>query len=261
VIALIGTEARRDLSRWAIRILVALGVLAIVVLAVALYLATGPEDGVRLVDIWPKDGQDGILLVTGFFLFLGGFFGGATVLGAEWKANTMATLLTWEPRRVRVGAVKIVVAAVLAFAIAVLLQILLVVLLMPTIWHVGTTTGGDAEFWWGVLGAMTRIGAVTGLCAAFGAALTLLGRNTALTLGALFGYIAVAEPILRGLKPQWSQWYVAENISRFVTAAPLIGSEFQKSTVGAALTLVVYALLVAALAVFVFRQRDLTGAT
>ena len=262
MIALIVTEARRDLSRWAIRFLICLALLATAVLGIGLYLASGPDEPVDLVDLWPKDGQDGFLLVAAFFLLLGGFFGGATVMGAEWRANTMATLLTWEPRRTRVAVVKIAVAAGLAFVIAVLLQIVFSLALLPTILHVGSTAGTDATFWWGVAGGMARIGTVTALAAALGAALTLLGRNTALTLGLLFGYIAVAEPILRGVKPRWSNWFLGENISRFMTAHPLQTTEFYtRSTVGSALTLVAYAVVLTAIAVWTFRRRDLTGAS
>ena len=45
----------------------------------------------------------------------------------------MATLLTWEPRRVRVLAAKLVAAGALAFTLAVGLQLLLGVALLPAL--------------------------------------------------------------------------------------------------------------------------------
>ena len=40
--------------------------------------------------------------MTAIFLVVGALFAGASVAGAEWRAGSMTTLLTWEPRRVRV---------------------------------------------------------------------------------------------------------------------------------------------------------------
>ena len=45
---------------------------------------------------------------------------GATLAGADWTAGTMGTLLTWEPRRVRVHLVRVLVTVVvvLVFTLA-----------------------------------------------------------------------------------------------------------------------------------------------
>ena len=66
-----------------------------------------------------------ILVGTSGFAIILGWLLGASLAGAEWHAGTMATLLTWEPRRVRVLVAKLVAAGTLVFALTVVLQLLL----------------------------------------------------------------------------------------------------------------------------------------
>ena len=62
-----------------------------------------------------------ILQGAGILVVIGGLLLGASFAGAEWHAGTMTTLLTWEPRRVRVLAAKAIVTAAAVFVLMVLL--------------------------------------------------------------------------------------------------------------------------------------------
>ena len=55
-----------------------------------------PETGLKL-----GDAAD-VIQHTGTFTVLLGVVLGASLMGADWGAGTMTTLLTWEPRRIRV---------------------------------------------------------------------------------------------------------------------------------------------------------------
>lgn len=66
-----------------------------------------------------------------FFLFLGGFFAGATVAGGEWRAGTITMVPMWEPRRPRLHSARLGSGALLAFTISVGLQIAFLASLSP----------------------------------------------------------------------------------------------------------------------------------
>ena len=105
MITLIAIELRRALSRRLVLVLVGLALAVTAIAGVVAFIQTGkptPDAPVALVELWPTSGQDPILTVTAFFLVVGALFAGASVAGAEWRAGSMTTLLTWEPRRVRV---------------------------------------------------------------------------------------------------------------------------------------------------------------
>ena len=63
------------------------------------------------------------MLTAALFLVVGAAICGASVAGAEWKAGTITTVLTWEPSRRRFHAARTASAAILAFAIGFALQI------------------------------------------------------------------------------------------------------------------------------------------
>jgi hypothetical protein len=44
-----------------------------------------------------------------------------------------------------------------------------------------------------------------------GASIATIGRNTAAALGIAFGYLAIVEPAIRGLRPSWSPWLLGDN--------------------------------------------------
>lgn len=116
---------------------------------------------------------------------------GASLIGAEWPSRSIATLLTWEPRRVRVAVAKILATVVVVFVGSVLLQAIFALALLPAAVFRGTTAGADATWLQGVVGIGSRVAAAASLAPVMGASIALLGRSTAAALGAGFVYALI----------------------------------------------------------------------
>jgi ABC-2 type transport system permease protein len=182
----------------------------------------------------------------------------ASYIGAEWHAGTMTTLLTWEPRRVRVFLAKALVAAAMAFLGLLVLQGVLALVLLPAAVFRGTTHGIDATWIRSVAGLLARGGAAAALAAMMTCSLAFLGRNTAAALGIAFGYIAVVEPILRAVRPKWAPWFVFDNAAALVLGNRVDAALFVRSPLGAGLVLGAYAATGLLVAGAVFVRRDVT---
>jgi hypothetical protein len=184
------------------------------------------------------------------------FVVGASFVGADWRAGTIAAQLTWEPRRVRMFVGK-GVAVILATGLAgVVLQTLLAGVLWPGALRGGGSAGADAAWLRSMVGEVLRGGALSAIGAAIGLALGSIGRNTALALGAGFIYLAVLEGgLLSSLFPGSNRWLVVPNAIQFVVGGDyLVG----RSVTAAGLLLAGYAVGALAIAVAVFRSRDVT---
>jgi hypothetical protein len=187
-----------------------------------------------------------------------GWLLGASLAGAEWHAGTMATLLTWEPRRARILGAKLVAGAALVFALAVALQALLGAALLPAgLWR-GTTQGIDWGWIRSLSGIGLRVAAVSAATATLGFSIATIGRNTAAALGIAFGYFAIVENAIRGLRPNWTPWLLGDNIIVVITAQQQNGPLPGRSPELAANMVAWYTLAMVALAVATFRRRDLT---
>jgi ABC-2 type transport system permease protein len=147
------------------------------------------------------------LLTTGCVIgSLVGLILAASLIGAEWQAGTFASLLTWEPRRLRVATTK--VAAVIVGSLAVMT--IATALLLGVESLVAATHGTFAsvlqdripqprfaEQTWAMAG---RGALVVMLVTAMGAALALLLRHTVAALGVAIGYFIVGEGIIGSLR-------------------------------------------------------------
>jgi hypothetical protein len=182
---------------------------------------------------------------------------GASFAGAEWHSGSMATLLTWEPRRVRVFLSKLVACLVLVYLGAVLAEVLLGGALLPAALFRGTTEGVDARWLADAAGVVGRVGIACASGAALGYGLAMVGRNTAASLGAGFGYLLIVENLVRGFRPQWSPWLLGDN-----TAAFLGGAQEQviagRSVIEAGLVMGLYAGVVLLAGWITFSGRDVT---
>ena len=69
------------------------------------------------------------------------------MIGAEWRAGTFVTLLTWEPNRRRVAVAKLLACGLVAAAIAIVLQVAVPRGLPPRRVGPGTIDGIDADWW------------------------------------------------------------------------------------------------------------------
>lgn len=130
----------------------------------------------------------------------------ASLIGAEWQAGTFASLLTWEPRRLRVAAAKVTAVVGSSLAIATVATALLLgveSIVASTHGTFSTLTQGAppqphfAEQTWAMAG---RAALVVILVAGMGAALALLLRHTVAALGVAIGYLIVGEGIIGSLR-------------------------------------------------------------
>jgi len=182
----------------------------------------------------------------------------ASYIGAEWRTGMMGTLLTWEPRRVRVMVTKVIAAVFVTFVIVMVLQALLVGALYPAAAYRGSTAGTTEAFWRSFSYVGLRSGALAVLAAILGFAAGALGRNTAAGLGAGFVYLAVIEGgLLGGLIPSIRPWLIVGNAIVFVNNErnPDIRG---RSPTQAVLLLVGYAVGLWLIATFVTKKRDVT---
>jgi ABC-2 type transport system permease protein len=182
---------------------------------------------------------------------------GASLVGADWSAGSMATLLTWEPRRVRVFLVRALVVSIVVLLAALLLEAAFV-----GMWRLGVALRGtaDSTTWFSdAVDVVVRTGVVAvifGLFAYAGAALT---RSTAGGVFILLGELVLIEGVLRGLRPSIERWTLIANATAYVSDQGYGGDGTAPTTPTAALvTLVVYAGLALLVALAFTQRRDVT---
>ena len=295
MIRLVGVEVRRALARRLVRVLLALAVVTIAVAGTAVFVTSSSEfdrrsqlaeararyardlaecrrlepgapcerfigtveDRVHDKRFHLTDVREGLLGASSI-LFVTALAAAASFVGADWRHGTVATLLTWEPRRTRVLLAKVAASVALAAVIAVILQALLVGAMLPAALLRGVTSGADAAWWQSTLGLGLRIAALTALATVVGLAVASLARNSAAAAGVAFLYFAVLEGIVRGLRPGWQRWLVGDNAATFLVGGlerpPLPG----RTSAEAGLYLAACTAAVLAAAAVSFRHRDIT---
>lgn len=156
--------------------------------------------------------------LTGFAVVLAllGFVVGASFVGAEWSAGTMGSLLTWEPRRLRVFTAK-------GVAVAMWLTVVGVALMAAYL-----AAGYGVASWRGDTDGVTRgllvSAGLTALRAtALGAGAALGGsavagvlRSTSAALGLGFAYFVGAELLLRHLWAGSPPWLLTSNVGAWL---------------------------------------------
>jgi len=268
---LLAVEMRRALHRRAVRVLIAIALLGCALASVVSWFGSRgktlaelrlDEEGSPAVmtDWWMADANEGFLAVAMFFLVLGAFFGGATVAGGEWRAGTVPTLLTWEPRRLRLHGARSASAALLAFAISFGLQIVFLASFLPSVFAHGTTEGVDHSFWVNLAVAVARTSAITAMAAVLSVALATAARNTAFAVIAVFTWMAVIENLIRGLKPSLAPWLWAENLGTVMTWGQLPDADFTRGPILAMATLLTYCAAIVIVAAISFQRRDIAAA-
>ena len=261
MINLVLVEMRRGLARRATRVLLAVAFLGIVAIGVGVFVNSDPgfaDPGFRLRMLWQGGDEDGVFGATSVFLVIGALVGGATFIGGEWRWGTVTTLLTWEPRRLRVFFAKAVAAAVLTVVVTLVLQALVAASVLPAALWRGTTAGTDGEWLRGVAGVMLRASVLAAGATLVGYAFASIGRNTAAALGAAFAYVSVLEALVRGLKPAWQRWLIGENGAVFIVGHQLRDASFERSFEEAATILACYVAGLVVIAALIFQRRDVT---
>ena len=191
-----------------------------------------------------------------FIAILIGLVIGASAVGASWQRGTMTTILTWEPRRVRVALVRASVVAVVTIAlVAALLGVFVALFWLATSVRGLTSTPAG----WGseLAGVVARVSLLAGAASIIGGAIAMLGRHTAAALGAVFVYLTVVEGIVRGLRPALSRLMLGDNIAAVVIGDGVrIGDGTSITLLHAAVTVAVYTFGLLAVATVSFRIRD-----
>jgi hypothetical protein len=203
-----------------------------------------------------------ILAASSVLLILGALLIGASLVGAEWHAGTMTTLLTWEPRRLRVMAAKGLAAATVVAILAILVLLALSAMLSIVAATRGSTLGVDPSWYRSVAGAILRVTAACSVVALIGLSVAMVGRNTSAAIGLGFAYLGVVEGLIRGLRPGWQPWLLGDNVAVFVSGLPQrlgpIEAQVTRTVGGAAIVASVYAVALLAIAAVTFRSRDVT---
>jgi hypothetical protein len=240
-------------SRHLVWIVVGLAVLAIAIAGVTVAIRSRPEVGAD--PRFPLTMLPDILKGTSIPLIIAGWLLGASFIGADWRAGSITTLLTWEPRRARVIVAKVLACAVSVFVLAMALQAVLGGILSLDAVFRGTTEGVDASWWRETGGVALRAATLTSVSSVVGFAVASIGRNTAAALGAGFAYIAVVENLVRGLRPGWQRWLFTDNAAVFITGDN-VSFTFQRTMLQALALLAVYAAGLFTVSVVMFRSRD-----
>jgi hypothetical protein len=189
--------------------------------------------------------------------FILSFVVAASFVGADWASGSTTTLLTWEPRRARVFAAKVIATCLLLAAAAVVTLALLAVLFIPVAALRGTTEGVTGSLWWTLAGVWVRGAALTVFGGCLAASIATISRNTAGAIGVAFGYGVILENILlfiRGgrLRP----WLLQELFQRVLGVVPFEGAA--ASNLRATILLSIYGAGTIAVGYLVMRTRDVT---
>lgn len=213
-----------------------------------------------LLENWAigSDGESPIE-VGAIALILGGLIGGASVAGAEWKAGTITTVLTWEPRRHRLHAMRTASAGLLACAIAIALQLVFLGAFLPAVFANGSTSAVDGDWFVSVGAAIVRVAAVTACSAVLGVALATIGRNTAFGIVTAWIWLAVVEGILRGLRPEWTRGLLGESATTVLQWSPIEGEHAAASPAAALAVALAYVAVLYAASLSTFVRRDIAG--
>ena len=196
-------------------------------------------------------GVTGGLAIVGWTL-------GASLVGAEFASRSMTTLLTWEPRRLRVFLAKAVAVLLATALFAVVALLVFIVAMLPTLaLHGGPLRPNDPSVRT-LAGIVLRGTALAAIAAGLGFSLATIGRNTAAALGAGFAYVIVFENIIGGYKESSRRWLLLGNVIVFVAGRNDGGDVPGRTVAGAALILALVAVTLLAAAFGTFRARDIS---
>ena len=250
----------RRLVRWMVVIAVAFSVVAgLVVFLTSRNPASFAQDQAhpaRMVNWWTSGTGDDLLTTAALFLVVGAAICGASVAGAEWRAGTMTTMLTWMPSRVRLHGARTLSSALLAFVISISLQVLFLACTLPAVIAHGSTAGTDASWWAALVLAMLRISLITSLVAVLAVSIATIGRNTSAALVALAAWALVIERLVAGFWPKLGRFMIGENVATVVPWAQLTDADFHRPPIVALLALLAYLAAVVAAATALFARRD-----
>lgn len=153
-----------------------------------------------------------VLLNWSYLIAFIGYLIGAGFVAAEFSSGSIGNWLTFEPRRMRVYASKLVAAGVgLIPAILALLGLLIGGVWLITA-HYGSAAGTTGKMW-SDLGFMTgRSITLAVVAAVVGAAMGTLLRHTAAVIGIAMGYLVLVEAIFSHSLQNMQLWLLRINM-------------------------------------------------
>lgn len=186
---------------------------------------------------------------------------GASFVAASWQTGTISTIFTWEPRRLRWFAARILILAAGTLVMtAVIVSFLSTGLAIAAMLR-GSTVGVGGGWWSDVLTTSLRVSVAAAVAAVIGGAVAAVGRHTAAALGVVFIYTAVLEGLVRGFRPSWTPWLLGDNIAAFIswqtTNLQLTSGSFVLSPGRAVFVILGYTAVVLALGFAFVRDRDI----
>jgi len=268
--ALLASELSRLAARRAVRIALAVAVgLTIVVVVIMAIRSTGTgatDHTMRLRALWTvSDGrsQDTALLSVAVYLFVVAAGLAATAIGGDYRAGTVGTPLTWEPRRAR-----LVSARLLAIVVVTGGFYLVVTGVLVGTWWVGAATRGStavpAGFWGDVGSLVGRCLLTTVGFALVTAGIVLVTRSTVGGIIVWVGYLVAVEGVLAsqvsGLRARLLLVNLAamlEGVAERVTDGGSGGTTVVHPSDGL-VTLVAVVVVVVVLGAAAFTRRDVT---
>jgi ABC-2 type transport system permease protein len=208
--------------------------------------------------------------ISTFVILLGALLG-ASLGGADWTSDTITTLLTWEPRRIKVLLTRALVVILFAFVITALLQAVFAAVFWLGAATRGTTAFTPSDTWSEIGQALVRTSVVSTAFALIALSIAMIGRSTVSALGALVGYLILFEAVIAGFRPSIQGWLVVRAGIVVVSQTPILdygSGAYYSSTSPNPIVLMsvaranavvgVYVVVLLVLALIVFRRRDVS---
>ncbi len=249
MIALLASELLRARSRRLVKVLAILSGIGIALSTFLVAVNSDPADpfGYRVVP--------DILTGLAFIFVIIGWYMGASFVGAEWAAGTMATTITWESRRGRVLVAKAVAAAGSVFVFMMLVCGLMSVA-FAMVASATDPSAMPAGFIVDQTSLVLRLASASAIGGLLGFSVATVARHTAGAVGVGFGYLLIVEGLLRAFRPGWQRLLLGENLAFWVIGHGRTSSGQSVSMTGSGLVLVGYCLVLFAIALAWFRARD-----
>lgn len=207
----------------------------------------------------PLRDLDEILRGLSQLMVLLGIVVGATLAGADWGANTMTTLLTWEPRRLRVLFTRALVVALVVIGVALILQAVFVGLFTLLAATRGSPDFLPPDFWMRVVMTSGRVSVVAAAFGLMSYAVGMIGRSTVAALAVLFGYLIAIEGVLAGFRPKVEPFLAVRAAIVIINRQPLeTMTGFVVDMQRAVTVLAIYVVGLVVVAALLFRRRDVT---
>lgn len=195
---------------------------------------------------------------------------GASLGGADWTSNTMGTLLTWEPRRIRVFLVRALVVAIFVVAVTLFLQVVFALVYWLASGLRGVTAMLPPHLVGDTGATMLRVSAMAVAFALVAYVLAMIGRSTVSSLGVLFGYLILFEGIVAGFRQSIEGSLLVRAATVVIGQEPILMEPRNFTGPGVPVPIVlmdvtkawvvvaVYVLALGAVSLVQFRRRDVT---